>query len=752
MKKLISLTVSATLVLSSFAFTVNPSTLKISKIDVVSAASESSEPTKTTTPAKTTTKTPAKTTTKKTTKTPAKSTTKTTTKASTKTPAKTTTKATTTKKAATPAKTTAKTPAATKTTSPAAKPVVKEESPYLDGVYVAYGNAYSKGTEGAKVTIKAGKITAIELLRTSPKVIDRDARYNYSGVWTAYETMKKNLLGKTREQAASVDVVSGATRSSSGWKLAVDRAFDRALKTKPQGETYFAGLHMGVDPQGKYMVTVSFDATKRLGVKVSPLNENGDVIEDSALTEDQYKLVSSIGSEILAKGANAVAIAGHEEEFKAAVNAYLDAEKNAKIDNGVKYIDGFYSAYGNARDKGVERADVYIRNDKLVDVKLYRLGTNLIDRGETAYSEVVKANAPMVAKLLANGSYIANYNDKVDAISGATESSHSWNVAVERAFEKALKTPGKAQYFEGTFAGVDGQSKVLVLVDLKADKVVKASVSLFGADGKLIANDKLTDSQKALIASLNEGLVKSGSKMALVAGQEELSQAAKEAFTDLLNNASIKQNNYKDGTFTAYGDASNKGTNRADVTLRNGVIVGLKLSRVGINMVDLGDKAYAEVVKAIPTLTQNFLKAGTEANTAKVDVVTGATGSSQGFKNAIDRAFKKAEIVEPYKAAYLNGVFAGVDKDKSVYVMVTVQNNVPFKMEVIFLDKDGKAKTADQLTADEKTVKAEIETPATGALHKYGYRPAAFGTTDGVKAVSAKVVDAIKTALEAAGR
>jgi hypothetical protein len=69
------------------------------------------------------------------------------------------------------------------------------------------------------------------------------------------------------------------------------------------------------------------------------------------------------------------------------------------------------------------------------------------------------------------------------------------------------------------------------------------------------------------------------------------------------------------------------------------------------------------------------------------------------------------------------------------------------------LDENAKIKTEDQLTADEKAVKAEIETPtAAGSLHKYGYRPAAFGETEGVKAVSAQVIEAVKDALENAGR
>jgi uncharacterized protein with FMN-binding domain len=636
----------------------------------------------------------------------------------------------------------------------AAKPASAPQNPYQDGVYVAYGNAYSKGTEGVKVTIKDGKAVQLELLRTSPKLIDRDVRFNYSGLWQAYETMKGRLLGKTRQEAAQADAVSGATRSSEGWKLALDRAFVSALKVKPADQVYFEGEHMGVDPEGKYMAFAKYDQWKLVGVKLYPLNAKGDAIDEASMTAEQAKLVYTIANEMLYRGMKAQAVKGYERDYEAALNALWDADQNARVVKESLYVDGFYSAYGEARDKGVERADIVIRNGKLVDVRLYRLGANLIDRGDTAYADVVAANAPMTAKLLANGSYIQNYEDKTDAITGATESSHSWNLAVERAFQKALAKRTGVPYFEGTFAGVDHQSKLLILVDMASDQATAAKVHLFGADKKLIKEEALTAGQKALVSQLEDGLAKKGKFMPDIKGEEAMSAAARAAFVDALLNASTKQTSqYKDGTFIAYGDAYDKGANRADVTLRNGKIVDVKLARVGVNMVDRGATAYPEVVKAIPILTAEFWAAGTKAGVQQVDAVSGATSSSEALKAAVDRAYKKAEIVESYKTAYLNGVHPGVDAEQSVYVLATVERNVPVKMELFFLDENGKVKAAEALSPDEQAVKAEIETPAAaGAMHKYAYRPAAFGESESVLMLSAKAINAIKSALEAAGR
>ncbi|WP_339222967.1 FMN-binding protein [Paenibacillus sp. FSL H8-0332] len=767
MKKLISLTVSAALLLAPLAYTINAPALNL-KVDAVSAASEEA-PAATAKPAPKATARPVAT--PKATAKPAatpKATAKpaATPKATAKpaaTPKATAKPAATPKATATPAATAKATtapaasakasakPAATAKPVATAAPVTVHEDVYQDGVYVAYGDAYSKGTEGAKVTIKDGKISDIELLRTSPKIIDRNARENYSGVWVAYGLMKDRLMGKTRDGAAAVDAVSGATRTSNGWKLSVDRAFERSLAHQAADATYFGGVHMGVDPEAKYAVFATYEANKLTAVKLYPLSATGDFVDEKTYTAEQTAAIAAITPALLAKGSAAQPVAGFEAESTAAVNAFWDAEQNASVHNAAAYIDGFYSSYGTARSVGVERADVVIRNGKLVDVKLFRLGNNLIDRGATAYAEVVKANAPMTAKLLANGSYFAKYDEKVDGISGATESSHGWNQAVERAFEKALKVPGEGQYFDGKFAGVDNQSKVMLLVDIDADQVTGIKLSLFGTDGKLIADDKRTEAQKSLVDQLTAGLLAKGVDTADIAGQEAVSAAAKAALTDALTNASKVQGTYKDGTFTAYGDAYDKGTNKADVTLRNGKIVNVALSRVGMNMVDLGKAAYAEVQKAIPVLTASFLAAGTREGAQGVDAVSGATSSSNALKAAVDRAYGKAEITETDKAAYFDGIFIGASVDKTVNVMVTTKYNVPVTMAVYYLDDKGKVRY--NLTDDELLVKYEIENTSNGkGLHKYGYRAAAFGANDAQKAISAKAVEAIKAALESAGK
>lgn len=632
------------------------------------------------------------------------------------------------------------------TVSPTAAPVA-----YRDGVYTSYGDAYTKGTEGAKVTIENGKVKNVEFFRTTAALIDRNPGENYKTLWNAYEPMKQRILGKSREEVAKVDIVSGATRSTTGWKLSVDRAFERASVKKHTDHIYFEGEHMGVDPQSKYAVFARFDKTKLVGIKVYKFNPAGtSLIDDASLTPDQVKATYTLANELLYRGKKAQPIKGYESEFKPVMSAFEDAEKNAMVKYSPTHIDGYYSAYGDGRDKGVEKAEIIIRNDKLVSVKLYRLGADLLDRGATAYASVVAANAPMTTKLLEKGSYIKKYNDKVDMISGATESSHGWNTAVKRAFEKAAKVKSKNKFYNGTFNGVDNKAKVLLMVNFENDKVKKVTSYLFDNARKLISATALTAEQKTFLETINNQLLEKGENITDIKGQEVLSAAARNAFIDAKANASKLQGKYKDGVFTAYGNAYDKGSNRADVNLRNGNIVAINLYRVGVNLVDRAAAAYAEVIKAIPVLTNAFMDATTKDKAEKVDIVSGATSSSNEFKTAVQRAFTKAEIVKSSKVAYPDGIFVGVDSAKTASVLITTEKNIPVKVQVLFLDTAGKVIADDKLSADQVSVKKEIEAPNTEPLHKYAYNAAAFGANDAQKAISAKVIEAIKSALTSA--
>ena len=101
---------------------------------------------------------------------------------------------------------------------------------YKDGVYDIKHKSTKEGFEEAIVTIKAGKIEAIELKRldASQKEVnynDWDGTKNFPNLKQFRLDLAKTMLDK---QSPEVDTISSATQSSNGWKIAVADALAKA--------------------------------------------------------------------------------------------------------------------------------------------------------------------------------------------------------------------------------------------------------------------------------------------------------------------------------------------------------------------------------------------------------------------------------------------------------------------------------------------------------------------------------------------
>lgn len=102
---------------------------------------------------------------------------------------------------------------------------------YKDGTYKAEGDKWDFGYEDATVVIKNSKIEEITLQRIDTEGNEVD--------YKAYHEMGGPDLSKTRnelsesmlkKQTFEVDSLSGATISSENWKIAVERALEKAIK------------------------------------------------------------------------------------------------------------------------------------------------------------------------------------------------------------------------------------------------------------------------------------------------------------------------------------------------------------------------------------------------------------------------------------------------------------------------------------------------------------------------------------------
>jgi uncharacterized protein with FMN-binding domain len=106
---------------------------------------------------------------------------------------------------------------------------------YKNGVYTALDDKWAYGQESATVTIKGGKITYITLKRLDTK--GKEVNYkDWVGKKQANGEIKPNLKKFRVEMATrmlakqtyKVDTIASATKSTSGWKVAVQRALDKA--------------------------------------------------------------------------------------------------------------------------------------------------------------------------------------------------------------------------------------------------------------------------------------------------------------------------------------------------------------------------------------------------------------------------------------------------------------------------------------------------------------------------------------------
>ncbi|MGL5152632.1 MAG: FMN-binding protein [Clostridium sp.] len=107
-------------------------------------------------------------------------------------------------------------------------------SGYKDGTYTAASDPWDFGSEDATVIIKDGKISDITLRRfdKAGKEVNYDDWQGQTVDGKTYPNLKENrvVIAKNiiNNQNTNVDTISGATVTTGNWKIAVDRALQKA--------------------------------------------------------------------------------------------------------------------------------------------------------------------------------------------------------------------------------------------------------------------------------------------------------------------------------------------------------------------------------------------------------------------------------------------------------------------------------------------------------------------------------------------
>ncbi|KAB3540993.1 FMN-binding protein [Alkaliphilus pronyensis] len=141
-------------------------------------------------------------------------------------------------------------------------------------------------------------------------------------------------------------------------------------------------------------------------------------------------------------------------------------------------------------------------------------------------------------------------------------------------------------------------------------------------------------------------------------------------------------NLYSDGTYSAVSDASDKGYSAVTVTIANDEITEIELFEYN----GFGDEKteaypYEEYHQAKEEMPARFI----EANGTDVEVFTGATGSSNNWIQALERALENAKLEADNDSTYFNGTFLGAsdlgEKGRGV-AWVTIEDDAIKSVEL----------------------------------------------------------------------
>lgn len=153
----------------------------------------------------------------------------------------------------------------------------------------------------------------------------------------------------------------------------------------------------------------------------------------------------------------------------------------------------------------------------------------------------------------------------------------------------------------------------------------------------------------------------------------------------------VETNQFNDGTYTGYSDATDHGYAWAKVTIKGDDIANVELMEITEkgNEKDYDTYNYEPSVKAYQEMPERFEK----ADSAEVEVYSGATDSSEKFKQAVARALDYAR--GGVEGKYYDGTFQG-ESERTEYgyatALVTIKDDKMNNVELKELDSEGEFK------------------------------------------------------------
>lgn len=367
------------------------------------------------------------------------------------------------------------------------------------------------------------------------------------------------------------------------------------------------------------------------------------------------------------------AVQNREDSSNLTDNISKDSSSNTvaieNVSDKKKYKDGTYEGIGTGF-AGEIKVQVTIKDGKISDIKILNTsdGAVYINRASSLLSEIINKQTT-----------------NVDTVSGATFSSKGLIQAVRSALNKAAvsdeyvidigtsdvanivsanskasapnisKVSEPKEYKDGTYIGEGAgfAGKIKVRVTIKDGKI---------KDIKLLSSSDGTSYISRASKLLSNIIKKQSTNVDTVSGATYSSAGLIQAVRNALKNAAVNPqksasnsntNNdkvtktitpaktegkfpYKDGTYTGIGEGY-RGDIKVSVTIKNKCIASISI----ISKSD--DDAFFNRAKAIINTILN-------SQSTEVDVVSGATYSSNGIIDAIQNALKEADRITNAKS------------------------------------------------------------------------------------------------------
>ncbi len=314
-----------------------------------------------------------------------------------------------------------------------------------------------------------------------------------------------------------------------------------------------------------------------------------------------------------------------------------------KVENsGSKALpDGIFEGASDATDKGYVAATVKIEGGKIVDVEMKEFrGDGSLKTPETYTYEPWHEAVEKLPQAV-----IAVQSAEIDAVTGATSTTEKFKQAVRRALGEE-KQPEK-RYADGRFEGISDPSRTgYVAVEMVVQQGTITQVIMQEFRGDLSLKTKETYDYEPWHKAFDElpaAVIKSQSAdIDVVTGATSTSNKFKQAVRRALGEEQpYKNGDYKDGVYQGESDKNDKGHVEVKVQVLLGRIVDVAIVEYRGDGTEKTKETYDYEPwhKAVDELP----KAVVTKQSAAVDVVTGASGTTEKFVQAVERALEQAK-------------------------------------------------------------------------------------------------------------